>query len=241
MTAVYYSAEELTISERQLRAEFAHESAVEMVIYDVLVKGNRSIWIDNGIVTRNVQINERMFSVSVQQVTGLIDAVTSDSQTLSRLLVWLAIPRNSRGLDFLSARSTDTHRPTTYTDLQAMLGLDHGTFACLYPYITLYSGQAEPDWRYASSHLIELVGLRSRSIGTYSVMNDNTSSHDVTGATLRVNVLPGNASDEATGLSVEVTITGQINPSHLVRSWKRISRTYGNKQCNGFDTGEKGI
>lgn len=241
MTAVYYSAEELTISERQLRAEFAHESAVEMVIYDVLVKGNRSIWIDNGIVTRNVQINERMFSVSVQQVTGLIDAVTSDSQTLSRLLTWIAIPLNSRALDFLSTRSTGIFRPATYTDLQAMFNLSHSTFACLYPHITLYSGRVEPDWRYASGHLIELAGLRSRSAGTHSVLNDDTSSHNVTGATLRVNVLPGNTPDEASGLSVEVTITGQINPSHLVRSRKRISRIYGNKQCNGFDTGEKGI
>lgn len=236
MMAVFYSAEELTISERRLRADLAHESAVEMVIYDVLVKGNRSIWIGDGIVTRNVQISEQMFSVSVQQATGLIDAMTSDSRILSRLLAWLAIPRNSREPDFLSARSTGTLRPATYTDLQAMLGLSHSAFACLYPHITFYSGRVEPDWRYASNDLVELVGLRSRSAGTHSVLNDDTSSHNVTGATLRVNVLPGNTSDEAAGLSVEVTITGQIDPSHLIRSWKRITRMDNSKQCRNFNT-----
>ncbi len=230
MASVFYSAEELAISEQRLRADLAHESAVETVIHDILIRGDKSIWIGNGIISRNVQIGEQLFSVSVQQVAGLVDAMASNPQILNRLLTWLAIPQNPYKSDSLSGRSTNILLPATYTDLQAIFGLDYKAFACLYPHVTLYSGRPQPDWRYASSHLIKLLGLRSLSPETHSVLNEDISQ-SVVGTTLRINVFPENALDGAAGLSVEVTITGKIDPSHLVRSWKRITRMDGSKQC----------
>jgi hypothetical protein len=42
-----------------------------------------------------------------------------------------------------------------------------------------------------------------------------------------VNALATNEQGDAAGLSIEVTITGQIDPSHLVRSRKRIATAAG--------------
>ena len=107
-----------------------------------------------------------------------------------------------------------------------MLGLDHERFACLYPHVTLYSGRAEPDERYASSHLADLIGLRSAPLGERSILTDSPV-HSVVGRTFRVNALSTNEQGDAAGLSIEVTITGQIDPSHLVRSRKRIATAAG--------------
>lgn len=172
---------------------------------------------------------------AIEQVAGLVDAIASNPQILGRLLAWLAIPQSPYKSDSLSGRSINILLPATYTNLQAILGLDHKAFACLYPHITLYSDRPEPDWRYASSHLIELLGLRSRSPGTHSVLNEDTFQ-SVVGTTLRVNVFPENALHGTAGLSVEVTITGKIDPSHLVRSWKRITKADASKQCYGLNT-----
>lgn len=220
MATVFYSTEELALSEQRLRATLAQDSAVELVIHDLLVNGNRSPWIGDGVVTRDVKIAEWVISVSVQQATGLVDPVTSDPNVLDRLLGRLSLAPLSQGSS--AERSAIGIRPATYADLQAMLGLDHERFACLYPHVTLYSGRAEPDERYVSSHLADLIGLRSDPLGERSILTDSTA-HSVVGRTFRVNVLSTNEQGDAAGLFVEVTITGQIDPSHLVRSRERIA------------------
>ena len=224
MATVFYSTEELAISEQRLSMDLAHESAVELVIHDILVNGNRSPWIGDGVVTRDVKIAERVIGVSVQQATGLVDPLTSDPKVLDRLLERLAIDPLSQGSS--AERSAIGIRPATYADLQAMLGLDHERFACLYPHVTLYSGRTEPDERYASSHLADLIGLRSGPLGERSILTDSPV-HSVVGRTFRVNALATNEQGDAAGLSIEVTITGQIDPSHLVRSRKRIATAAG--------------
>ena len=95
MATVFYSTEELAISEQRLSMDLAHESAVELVIHDILVNGNRSPWIGDGGVTRDVKIAERVIGVSVQQATGLVDPLTSDPKVLDRLLERLALARIS--------------------------------------------------------------------------------------------------------------------------------------------------
>jgi hypothetical protein len=220
MTTVLYSTEELSISEQRLRADLAHESAVEWVIHDILANGSRSPWIGDGIVVQETKIAERLVGVSVQQATGLVDPMTSDPQVLNRLLKRLAQAPSS--LSSSVERSAISIRPATYADLQAMLDLDHKGFACLYPHLTLYSGRAEPEGRYASSYLADLLRLRSDSLGGRSILTDSPA-HSVVGRTFRVNAVSSNERDDGTGLSVEVTFTGQIDPSHLVRSRKRIA------------------
>ncbi len=221
MTAVFYSSQELAISEQRLRASLVHESAIEVVIHDLLVNGDRSAWAGDGIVARSVQIGQQPVSVSVQQVDGLIDPLSSDPQLLGRLLARLAIVQGRSSAGFTAIRSANGFQPATYVDLQATLGLDDDSFACLYHYVTLFSGRPAPNPRYASSGLAELAGLRSAAIGARSVMSES-SAHNVVGSTFRVNSLIENNAGNATGLSVEVTITGQIEPSHLVRSRQRI-------------------
>lgn len=226
MTAVFHSAEELSISEQRLRSSLVQESAVEWVIHDLLVNGDRSVWIGEGIITRKVQIDQQLAAVSVQQVDGLVDAVTSDPQVLSRLLAGLTIPQRQPQPGFAAPLSSGVLRPATYADLQAMLGLGDSAFACLYPHVTLYSGRTEPDPRYASNRLAALAGPGSGASGARSAMSED-AAHGVAGATFRVNVFSGKDADGAAGLSVEVTITGRIEPSHLVRSRQRIVRPLG--------------
>lgn len=230
MAAVFHSSEELAISERRLRTHLAHESAVEMVIHDVLVTGNGSAWMGGGIVTRSMQAGEQRVSVSVQHAAGLIDPLASDPRILDRLRARLGIPRGTQRPGAPPARSADALRPATYADLQALLGLDDKAFACLYPHITLYSDRTEPDLRHASDRLAELAGLGSGSPEAPSVLGGNASDGTI-GATFRVNVFSGNVPGAAAGLSVEVTITGQIAPSHLVRSRQRILAPQGREQA----------
>ncbi|MBS0512158.1 MAG: hypothetical protein JSR42_13410 [Proteobacteria bacterium] len=222
MATVLYSTEELSISEQRLRADLAHESAVEWVIHDILANGSRSPWIGDGVVIQEVKIAERLVSVSVQQTTGLVDPVTSDPQVLNRLLKRLTQVPSSQSSSV--ERSAISIRPATYADLQAMLGLDQEGFACLYPHVTLYSGRAEPEGRYASSYLADLLGLTSDSLGGRSILTDSPA-HTVVGRTFRVNARSSSEQGATAGLSVEVTITGQIDPSHLVRSRQRIAAT----------------
>ncbi|MCV2218102.1 hypothetical protein [Thauera sp. Sel9] len=227
MTAVFHSAEELSISEQRLRTRLVHESAVEVVIHDLLINGDRSAWIGAGIIFRSMQIDQQILNVSVQQVNGLINPVTSDPAIFGRLLAGLAIPQGQQKPGFAAPHPSGVFRPATYADLQAMLGLDDGSFACLYPYVTLYSGRTEPDLRYAPNRLAKLAGLRpSASSEARSVMSED----GVPGSTFRVNVFAESAPDDTSGFSVEVTITGQIEPSHLVRSRQRIIGA-SNKLC----------
>lgn len=229
MTTTLYSSEEFTIAEQKLLAKLVQESAIQLVIYDILTNGNRSNWLRQGASPRNIEIEGQNVIVSVQNVSGLVDAITADriiwEQLLSRLQINQSHPRYEKP----ASGVTQKIGMTGYTELRAHLRLTDTAFNCLYPHITISSGKHRPETRYATATLIKLLNLPVAREGSTLAEDDNLSA---AGSTYRINVFTSKGLILNDGLSVEVSITGQILPSHLIRSWQRITRDTPDDPCN---------
>jgi len=78
-------------------------------------------------------------------------------------------------------------------------------------------------------HGVAVVGVLDLGATAQQVVGEGNvvGGRGVVGRTFRVNALSTNEQGDAAGLSVDVTITGQIDPSHLVRSRKHIATAAG--------------
>lgn len=229
------SSERWALGEQEARREIAQESAVELVLHDLVTRGTRSPWLTLPRAHGELNVDGQVISISVQNVAGLIDAGTADDKTLAAFLDQ-AVKQSSKdmlmNLDMARLRLGAETRPfSTYAELRALMGASDHEFSCIYPHLTLFSGSAQPDLSFASPPLIALLQIGQRSSTPVSAMEGVSSA---AGATYRIEARASDASGSRKGqvLSVEVTITGRLQPSHIVRSWLRLSQAEDNPPCD---------
>lgn len=214
---------DFALAERETRRELAQESAVELVIHDIVTRGARSRWLHPPRVIDEVDIEGQRIALSVQNVAGLVDAGSSDPKVLAAVLA--ASMEGAGGttlarIEAARSRFGASARPfSTYAELRAIAQISDRSFDCLYRHVTLFSGRTEPDPLLATPELATLLQLKRPESLAPSAMEVEASA---AGATYRVEAVPVPAGADRGGqvLSIEVAITGRLRPSHLIRSWQ---------------------
>lgn len=211
-------SEEFAAAERQVQMELAQESAAESVIYDLVSRGAGSPWLHAPLATATISVDGQPVTVTVRNVAGMLDPATVDGALLSEIFGRVLGTAGHSAVERIEAARTGPGRPfSSYAELRATTGLSDHAFACLYPYLTLFSGQTAPDPRLAPSELITM--LRHEQGGT-SAISPTSGSASPAGATYRIEASIAIDHYRSQLLTIEVTITGGIRPSHLVRSWQ---------------------
>jgi len=226
---------DFALAERETRRELAQESAAEFVIHDIVTRGARSRWLRPPSVSDEVDIDGQRIALSVQNVAGLVDAGSGDTQVLASLLSGTLETAGATVLARIDAarrRTGESARPfATYAELRAITHVPDPTFGCLYRHVTLFSGRTEPDPLLVTPGLATLLQLNRPESQPPSALEAEASP---AGATYRIEagLAPSGADPGGQVLSIEVTITGRLRPSHLIRSWQYRPRDAKEEDCS---------
>lgn len=197
------------------KSEVAAESALQIVLFDLLSNGSRSKWLAHAEV-RDVELNDVHYGVTVQLTDGLVDLNSADDVTLRRLLI--AVSRDDVGkmtADIKAARPI-----SSYSGLEAVDGLNQESLAVLRPHITLFSGREVPVAEDATQWLIDALGLKPSSSGVIW----DASGSSIAGKTIRICVFPLGDAQSKRALSTEIVITGRKDQPYLTYDWSWYAR-----------------
>ncbi len=205
----------------RIQRGLSSRSIIELIIYDLLVEGNKSKWMYPPAVSHNMTISGQTWHVTARNVEGLLSVEHGDRLLWQRLLA-KSIPSPNENLadalmmSFLNNKVA-IDEIDSYPGLQAKLGLSNNKFDCLYPHITLFSNYSEPRAITSTPLLRTLLGANGRKTEAESVI---VSSKGVENSTWRIDVglLTVPEKRVLPYLSVEVLFTGLLEPSYLVRS-----------------------
>ena len=218
------SAEDVAVWERNLKLDLALESAIDRVIYDLVSKKKNSRWLGNTVTTGEVQFDDHRFLVAVQPTDGLLDVNAADPWLLSRLFNYVTKSGAKHQLSQLLEHRTRYPKGTrpipTYPDLQAILQIDDRTFACLYPYVTLFSNRSKPLPNAMDRRLARILQTGRLETAERSVIEATSSTMS---RSYRITVRNTSFTDKGQSFSVEILLTGLLEPSYLVRSRMHIS------------------
>lgn len=194
------AADQVVSQEQRLRQEAATESAVIDVVFELLEQGPRSRWLQQ-TPGRPLALNVdgEQVQVAVINVHGLIDIHSAEGPARAGLAV--RFPGLGAGF---------TRGVHTYPDLR----LPPHTLACLYDYITLFSGRVEPDPRLSPARLNKLLGRAAPTHAERSAMEDSVA---VSGEVFRIDAIAPASGGRR--LSAELLLTGQRDFPYVVRSW----------------------
>ena len=219
------SAEDVAVWERNLKLDLALESAIDWVIYDLVSKKKNSRWLNNTVTTAEIQLDEHRFLVTVQPTDGLLDVNAGDPWLLSRLFHYVtkgsAKHQLSQLLDHRTKHPKGTRPIPTYPDLQAILQIDDRTFTCLYPHVTLFSNLSEPLRNAMDRRLARILQMGRLETAERSVIETTSSTIS---RSYRITVRNTSLPDKGQSFSVEILLTGLLEPSYLVRSRMHISK-----------------
>jgi len=191
------------------RTENAAESAVHQVLYEMIVSGSRSPWLQESSNSSVIEIDGATVSVSVRDVSGLVDLNVSDESTLRQLTTALSIVDAEKVIAAIKAAKPIT----SYAALAALEGMTAETFALLSPYVTLFSRQSLPTAENAPERLTNILHLHK---SPRSVMVDSNS---IAGRSFRVVAMAHIKDISSPSLSAEILITGRGDQLFLVYDW----------------------
>lgn len=226
-------SEDVALAQQLTQRALAQESAIELVIHELVTEGSNSRWSGDGSITRELSIHGHSILLSVQNVDGLVDIGSADVMAISALLNSTRNPDNASALaKIVSARAKhhgSSRAFSSYAELQALSGLDAQTFPCIAPFITLFSGRLAPIPELTPVALVKLLGMPRLQVSQESALEDSTIA---SGSTYRIEAAQVSAGlPHGQILSVEVTITGLIRPSHVIRSWTSRIRSHDKLGC----------
>lgn len=219
MTATLHAgrrmADSLTSYKKNTQINLAAESAVYDVIYELLEQGIRSRWMRENGKTQMLLIDNQTVKVISSNVHGMIDINAADERLLQMLLA--SLPNMAHLDPFTLQTKRHNIKFSSYSELSASLNISLDDFACIYPYITLFSGRSEPSASLISERLKKMIG----SIGNEKPSAMEGDNQSVTGEVFRINV--ADVSPLRTNyLSAEVLITGRRDFPYLIRSWNWV-------------------
>jgi len=191
------------------QVEMAAESAIHVVLYDMLTTGRRSVWLQ-GVAAPAITMGGAEVTVSVGDAQGLVDLNAADEAILRRFLAAALPARDAVTL----TNAIKAARPIgDYSTLRALEGMSPEAFESVFPYVTLYSRQSLPSAESASGWLAQVLRLEKSGHG---VLSDTNA---ITGSVFRIEATA--RSDVATSrkLTVDVLITGRLDQPVWFYDW----------------------
>ena len=202
-----HAAEAYSDDREQLQLRYAQESAVEMVVADILFNGPRSEFARLPAKT-TYRFGDIALNISVTGEGGKIDLNQADAALIERALRGLgvaALPRQN----FVSRVKQRQSSGRLFADVeqamsQAGFGAESGF--CAEDYFTTYSGLAVPQASQMDPRL-------ARALGQASLAVDAPTS---IGSAMRIMV----QAEQGLPLVAVVRVSGLIGESHKVLDWQ---------------------
>jgi len=207
----WHTAERFIIEKSQIERKWAEESALNDVLFEVLNRGFKPA------AEHDYSFNGQHFRVTVIPSHGFVDLNTGQANLLRQIAQRTGINLDS----LLKLRSKEgAMRPmiSDYAALNAQLGLASQQFACIYPYVTLFSGRPSPLSQYMPDYLKKLLG-RLHEESTSVISSDNGFT---LGDSLRIEVKPHPIQPTGYYLSAEILLTGRLDTPFFIRAWQHL-------------------
>lgn len=209
-----HAAEAYSDDREQLQMHYAQESAVEMVVADILFNGPRSEFARLPAET-TYRFGDSTLKISVTGEGGKIDVNQADPALLEQALRGLgiaALPRQNF-VNGVKERQRSGHLFRSIADVeQAMqqVGFDGTSGLCAEDFFTTYSGLALPQASQMAPKLARALGQASLDAGVPTSI----------GSVLRI-VVQG---EQGLPLVAVVRASGLIGQSHKVLDWEYGAR-----------------
>lgn len=186
------------------RTEMAAESAFHSALYQALLPGYAP-----PARSQVIQVDAIDVTVTIKDVSGLLDINASDEPTLYRLLEALAVSDTRRMVAGLVAA-----RPiTSYAALAAVDGLTQQAFDTIFPHVTLFSRQAMPSADTASAWLAATLQLKQDSPGVLAGIPS------AAGRVFRFEAMAKTPNASSRQLVVEFLLTGRRDQPYWIYEW----------------------
>lgn len=191
------------------RVEMAAESAVHVVLHDMLTAGPHSAWVRR-VAASKLPIDGTEVTVSVTDANGLVDLNAANEATLRRFLA-AALPTREAATLLNAIKAA---RPIgDYSTLIALEGMED-VFESLSPYVTLYSKRSLPSAESAPDWLAKVLRLEK---GDPGVLSDTSA---ITGRVFKIEATARSNVATSRKLSAEVLITGRLDQPLWVYDWR---------------------
>ncbi len=195
----------------RLKTRLALESAVEMVIGDILFRGPASRWI---VVPGQGQVDVGGTPVGVTMTSedGRLDLNEVDLDTLDTALRGFGVTATARGamIGQVKAARDEKRRIASWAEVERIVALAGSASPggpCLLDELTIYSGRGQPNQRHMDTGLARALGIVR--------VGDTGGTIDPGSAVRIVATMPKGAR-----LVAVVRITGLVDEPYLVSYWR---------------------
>lgn len=190
-----------------LESRLALDSAIDVVVADLIFNGNRSRW-SRLPASGSITVSDRPIAVTLSSETGRADLNDGDPAVIAAALQGLGVePRTRAGIvDEIRARRAKGERVASWAGLQKLLAPADGR--CLEDHFTLYSGLSAPRENQASPELLRALGKPATAFGP---------SPPEPGSALRLAA----QTEQGASLTVIIRVTAQREQPYVVMRWSR--------------------
>jgi len=142
------------------RAVFAAEAGLSQAVMALQARDPKARWPADG-VPHVLRFADAELSVSVHSEKGKLDLNAASMQDVGRVLKSCSADPQMIGqlLDALAEQRREPVPLRTLEELRQMPGMSFSSYRCLVPWITVWSGQMQPDPPFAPASLAKALGL----------------------------------------------------------------------------------
>ncbi|WP_342655215.1 type II secretion system minor pseudopilin GspK [Pseudomonas sp. F3-2] len=142
------------------RAMFAAEAGLSQAVMALQARDPKARWTADGVL-HELRFDEAQLSVSVYSERGKLDLNAASTQDVGRLLTFCGADPQAlaSSLEALTRQRLDPVPLRTLEEFRQMPGMSYALFRCMAPWITVWSGQAQPDPGFTPVPLAKALGL----------------------------------------------------------------------------------
>lgn len=198
----------------QLAADMAVESAVQLVIADLIENGGRGRW-GKTPASGTIMVDDIAVELSVTNEAGRLDLNEAEPSTIDGTLMGLGVAPDTRErvLGEVARLRLAKRRLGYWAELERLLALASHDGQCLVPLFTLWSGQAMPTPQQMPQALAKAMGQMG------NIGGEPASTDTITGQVFRV--VAQTREPSATRLIAMVRVTNWLGNPYGIHVWNR--------------------
>lgn len=198
----------------QLAVDMAVESAMQLVISDLIENGGRGRW-GKTLASGTIMVDGTAVELSVTNEAGRLDLNEAEPSTIDDTLQGLGVTADAREriLSEVARLRLAKRRLGHWAELEVLLALASPDGQCLIPLFTLWSGQATPTPQQMPQALATAMGQ------TGNISGEPASTDTITGQVFRV--IAQTRTPSAARLIAVIRVTNWLNDPYDIYTWNR--------------------
>jgi len=198
----------------QLAADMAVESAVQLVIADLIENGGRGRW-GRTPTSGTIMVDGIAVELSVSNEAGRLDLNEAEPSSIDGALQGLGVPADARQrvLGEVARLRLTKRRLGYWAELEGLLTLAGPDGRCRIPLFTLWSGQAMPTPQQIPQALAKAMGQEGNMSG------EPGATDTITGQVFRV--IAQTRTPSAARLIAVIRVTNWLNDPYDIYTWNR--------------------